>query len=101
MSPATDTQPPFELLTDAELRVVELLTEGLTNPQIAKRLYLSTYTVQTHLKRVFKKLAVTSRAELAAKAAVWTRDKDAAGDPGDGSLGTDPQERKRPPGERA
>ena len=53
-------------LTGAELPVVRLAGEGLTNAQIAARLFLSRYTVETHLKHAFAKLGVESRAELAA-----------------------------------
>jgi DNA-binding CsgD family transcriptional regulator len=49
--------------------VVELVTEGLTNPEIGQRLYVSRKTVQTHLMHVFAKLHMTSRAQLAAEAA--------------------------------
>ena len=56
-------------LTDAELPVVRLAGQGLTNAQIATRLFLSRYTVETHLKHAFAKLGVQSRAELAALAA--------------------------------
>ncbi len=54
----------WESLTDAELRVVRLVTEGLTNPQIAGRLFVSAQTVKTHMKNVFRKLGVSSRAAL-------------------------------------
>jgi DNA-binding CsgD family transcriptional regulator len=53
-------------LTPAERDVVGLVAEGLSNRQIADRLFLSRYTVETHLKHVFAKLTVESRAELAA-----------------------------------
>jgi pimeloyl-ACP methyl ester carboxylesterase/DNA-binding CsgD family transcriptional regulator len=53
-------------LTDGELRVVVLAAEGRSNAEIAGRLYLSPRTVETHLKHVFAKLGVESRAELAA-----------------------------------
>jgi len=53
-------------LTEAELSVVRLAAEGLTNADVAARLFLSRYTVETHLKHVFVKLGVQSRAELAA-----------------------------------
>jgi pimeloyl-ACP methyl ester carboxylesterase/DNA-binding CsgD family transcriptional regulator len=53
-------------LTGAELPVVRLAGQGLTNAQIAARLFLSRYTVETHLKHAFAKLGVESRAELAA-----------------------------------
>jgi pimeloyl-ACP methyl ester carboxylesterase/DNA-binding CsgD family transcriptional regulator len=56
-------------LTDAELPVARLAAEGLTNAEVAARLFLSRYTVETHLKHVFAKLGVESRAELAALAA--------------------------------
>jgi DNA-binding CsgD family transcriptional regulator len=56
-------------LTDAELPVVRLAAEGRTNAEIAAALFLSRYTVETHLKHAFAKLGVESRAELAALAA--------------------------------
>jgi len=58
----------WEALTDAERRVAGLVGEGLANRDVAERLYLSRYTVETHLKHVFAKLGVSSRAELAALA---------------------------------
>jgi DNA-binding CsgD family transcriptional regulator len=59
----------WDSLSPAELRVVQLVAEGLTNPQIGERLFISPRTVQAHLSHVFAKLAVSSRAELAAQAA--------------------------------
>jgi DNA-binding CsgD family transcriptional regulator len=56
-------------LTPAEHVVVELVAEGLSNSAVADRLVLSRYTVETHLKHVFAKLGVSTRAELAAGAA--------------------------------
>ena len=55
-------------LTEGEWRVVALAAQGHTNAEIADRLYLSRYTVETHLKHVFAKLGLRSRAELAALA---------------------------------
>jgi len=52
-------------LTPTEQTVVALVAEGLTNPQIGNRLYISRRTVQTHLAHVFAKLDITSRAQLA------------------------------------
>lgn len=51
-------------LTPQELEVTRLAATGLSNPQIASRLFLSPRTVSSHLYRVFPKLGVTSRAEL-------------------------------------
>ena len=56
-------------LTEGEWRVVALAAQGHTNAEIADRLFLSRYTVETHLKHVFAKLGLRSRAELAAVAA--------------------------------
>lgn len=53
-------------LTSTELRVAQLAAQGLTNRQIGQRLYVSPRTVSTHLQRMFPKLGVTSRGELAA-----------------------------------
>jgi pimeloyl-ACP methyl ester carboxylesterase/DNA-binding CsgD family transcriptional regulator len=56
----------WEALTGAERRVADLVAGGLANREVAERLFLSRYTVETHLKHVFAKLGVSSRAELAA-----------------------------------
>jgi DNA-binding NarL/FixJ family response regulator len=52
-------------LTPAELDVVRLVAEGLTNKDVAARLYISPRTVQAHLAHVFDKLGVTTRTQLA------------------------------------
>ncbi len=54
-------------LTPTEHKVASLVAEGLSNPQIGDRLYISHRTVQTHLVHVFAKLDLTSRAQLAAE----------------------------------
>lgn len=66
----SSTRPPrgWDSLTSTERAIVELTREGLTNPQIGARLHVSRRTVSTHLYRIFKKVEVKSRAELAAKA---------------------------------
>lgn len=56
----------LDLLTESERRVVVLVAEGLTNPQIATRLFVSPQTVKTHMKNVFRKLHISSRSELTA-----------------------------------
>lgn len=64
----TRPQLGWESLTPTEQRVVDLVAEGFTNPQIGERLYVSPRTVQTHLAHVFAKLGISSRAQLAAQA---------------------------------
>ena len=54
-------------LTARERRVSELVAQGLPNAAIAARLYLSTYTVQDHLKAIFEKLGVSNRGQLVAR----------------------------------
>ena len=52
-------------LTPGERRVAELAAAGLSNKQVAARLYLSDRTVEAHLSRAYAKLGVASRAQLA------------------------------------
>jgi DNA-binding CsgD family transcriptional regulator len=52
-------------LTPSERRVAELVAAGRSNPEVAGALFVSRATVETHLRSVFRKLAVTSRDELA------------------------------------
>lgn len=51
--------------TPAEREVAELATSGMTNRQIAERLYLSQKTVEAHLSRAYRKVGVRSRTQLA------------------------------------
>jgi predicted ATPase/DNA-binding CsgD family transcriptional regulator len=56
-------------LTPTELTVAQAVAEGLSNPQVAARMFISRRTVTTHLTSIFHKLGISSRAELAARAA--------------------------------
>ncbi|MGA9161845.1 MAG: helix-turn-helix transcriptional regulator, partial [Actinomycetota bacterium] len=59
----------WESLTPAELGVVRLVAEGLTNAEIGRRLFISGRTVESHLSHVFAKVNVSSKIQLAAEAA--------------------------------
>jgi DNA-binding CsgD family transcriptional regulator len=61
-SPATLAQ-----LTGQEAQIAGLAAEGLTNPEIGARLYLSPHTVEWHLRKVFSKLGISSRRQLTSK----------------------------------
>ncbi|MGA7272415.1 MAG: helix-turn-helix transcriptional regulator, partial [Acidimicrobiia bacterium] len=52
-------------LTPTERSVSVLVAEGLTNAAVARRLYISPYTVNSHLRHIFAKLGVSNRVELA------------------------------------
>jgi DNA-binding CsgD family transcriptional regulator len=57
----------WESLTATERAVSLLVAEGLTNGAVARRLYISPHTVNTHLRHVFAKLGVPNRVALAAE----------------------------------
>jgi DNA-binding CsgD family transcriptional regulator len=54
-----------ESLSERELEVARLIMDRKTNPQIAAALFLSQKTVESHIRNMFRKLAVSSRVELA------------------------------------
>jgi DNA-binding CsgD family transcriptional regulator len=56
--------PPGTALTPQELQIARLAASGLTNKQIAERLFLSPRTVGGHLYQIFPKLGITTRAAL-------------------------------------
>lgn len=53
-------------LTERELQIVRLAAKGYTNPEIALELSVSINTVKTHLRKIYEKLSVSNRVELAA-----------------------------------
>jgi DNA-binding CsgD family transcriptional regulator len=55
---------PADLLTEREMQIATLVALGRPNKQIADRLCISEWTVSTHLRRIFAKLGVESRAAM-------------------------------------
>jgi DNA-binding NarL/FixJ family response regulator len=67
---STTSEPPLSStpehpsgLTSREVEVLGLVATGMTNPQVAHRLFISPRTVQRHLNSIYRKLGVGSRAE--------------------------------------
>nr|WP_238345213.1 helix-turn-helix transcriptional regulator [Actinopolymorpha cephalotaxi] len=64
--PRVHRSGPLAALTPSELEVATLVSQGLNNPEIAARLFMSRGTVKAHLAHVYPKLGVPNRAALAA-----------------------------------
>jgi len=60
---ATDSRVQIEALSQQELRVLRVLAAGLSNADIAQELVVSTNTIKTHVKSIYRKLNVSSREE--------------------------------------
>jgi DNA-binding NarL/FixJ family response regulator len=69
--PASAAQPPDppDGLTHREIEILSLIAQGLTNPEIAGRLFLSNHTVKTHINRIFAKTGSRDRVAAIAYAA--------------------------------
>ncbi|HDZ59849.1 MAG TPA: response regulator transcription factor, partial [Actinobacteria bacterium] len=57
---------PNDVLTRRENEVLSRLSEGVSNAEIAERLFIAEPTVKTHITRIFQKLGVTKRTQAAA-----------------------------------
>jgi LuxR family maltose regulon positive regulatory protein len=67
--PSRATRTPYEEdLSDRELAVLRLLATDLTQREIGEALYVSFNTVKTHVKSIFRKLAVATRADAVSRA---------------------------------
>jgi LuxR family maltose regulon positive regulatory protein len=56
----------IEPLSEREIEVLQLISEGLTNQEIATRLYLSLYTVKAHARNIYAKFGVKNRTQAVA-----------------------------------
>ncbi|HEV3230819.1 MAG TPA: response regulator transcription factor [Candidatus Dormibacteraeota bacterium] len=67
-APSAEVEAPVETLTPRESEVLQLLSQGLTNPRIAARLGVSEHTVKFHVTSLMGKLSARTRAEAVARA---------------------------------
>jgi LuxR family maltose regulon positive regulatory protein len=63
-----DSEPLIEPLTQRELKILQLIAQGLSNHAISERLFLALSTVKGHNRIIFDKLQVQSRTEAVARA---------------------------------
>ena len=62
------TSVPFPELTERELEILRLISQGLNNPEISQKLFLSPKTVRNHITNIFSKLQVADRAQAIVRA---------------------------------
>jgi LuxR family maltose regulon positive regulatory protein len=59
--PLEDNQVLVEPLSERELEVLELMSEGLSGPEISGKLFVSLNTIKSHIKNIYSKLGVNKR----------------------------------------
>ncbi len=69
-------------LTNTEFAVAELVSQGHTNNEVGRQLFISRHTVAFHLKKVYQKMSVASRVELAASWKAFSQRQRFGGSPG-------------------
>ena len=70
-----DVDAERALLTRREQQVAQLVSEGLTNKQIAARLVISTRTAESHVEHIMTKLGLSNRAQIASWVGTWSPDR--------------------------
>jgi len=58
----------MELLTNRETEILNLVAQGMSNREIAEQLFVSKYTVESHIKHIYRKLSVTKRTKAVSAA---------------------------------
>ena len=72
---APPQESPLQILSNRELEVFEMIGQGLTTLQIARRLELSPKTIETHREKIKKKLSLKNSAELSCRAVQWVLER--------------------------
>ena len=61
-----------EVLSKREMEMIDYIKQGLSYKEIAQNLYITTFTVNHHMKKIYKKLQVSSKSELISK--LWSKE---------------------------
>ncbi len=67
---------PYQLLSDRELDVFRMIGQGITTREIARRMHISSKTVDTYKARIREKLNITNSSELLQQAVQWVKEKE-------------------------
>ncbi len=60
-------------MTKRENQVIELISDGFTNKEIAQKLHLSTYTVKSYIHNILEKLSLNNRVQIAKHSHLWLK----------------------------
>jgi DNA-binding NarL/FixJ family response regulator len=74
------SRTPRSGFSNREIEVLELASQGMTNPQIAKRLELSVHAIKFHLASIYRKLGAANRTEAAVAWALTSNGHGEAGE---------------------